>query len=320
MGLNRVKSNNIKNPWLAVLFGLLPGLAFSATSASNRDFEDERWFEVELIVFAHLNKDALESEDWPGITSVGLPEKLVELSFPDPKKAIRNKKARLARQQAKTSDPGDPSAGDDSAPGEAIVEPIPMPVAFEMLPEDELQLKEATRRLANSRQFKPLIHVAWRQPTFDRKRAQTVLIYDGMTKSAPKIKADSLPETGPLSPNVIGTVQLSVARYLHLAADLAYRTPVTERVAVPLPDLVLWYDRPYPTLAQHQGPAYRLEEWSAIQGFQLKESRRMRSGKTHYLDNPFFGIVVLVTPVELPRDPEEESAPNPLRNISAPGT
>jgi hypothetical protein len=37
----------------------------------------------------------------------------------------------------------------------------------------------------------------------------------------------------------------------------------------------------------------------AIESARLKESRKMRSKQIHYLDNPKFGILILITPIEL---------------------
>lgn len=114
---------------------------------------------------------------------------------------------------------------------------------------------------------------------------------------------------GPESPELLGTVRLSVARYLHLEADLIYRIPVAQAIAKPINDLDLWYERPYATLHDPQGPAYSLETWQAIQGFRMFESRRMRSKELHYLDNPFFGMVVLVTPYEPALTKEQQETP-----------
>jgi hypothetical protein len=330
MGLCRTNHNNIKNQCLAVLFTLLPGMVFSTTADSSDSLEDERWFQIELIIFAHNDKDALESEDWPNNSDLTLPDELVELSFPAPKAIEEKPDLPATKESTLIFEPVDPSAGDSptTEPGEAATKPVPMPVAFEMLPEEELQLNDAAKKLTRSSRFEPLLHIAWRQPTFDKDKAQPVLLYEGMTKPVSEITAgketsrtdyEEDASIGPQIPRLVGTVRLSVARYLHLAADLVYRIPVNEQVAIPLSDLQLWDDKPYLTLSQHQGPAYQLKQWKMIRGFRLKESRRMRSKKIHYLDHPFFGVVVLVTPVELPKEPEAESIPDPLRNISPQG-
>ncbi len=321
-------AQSIKIRWLA---GLLMAIFWaSATAANNEDEDGARWYQVELILFTHNNPQALDAEQWPEIIGVDLPlEELVELQLP----------ATAGQQRGDETGAGmaiEPPATDDPA-GDAPT----APVAFRLLEESEWQLQKIAARLRRSSRFEPLLHVAWRQPTHDRPHARPVLLYDGMDKPLsseelsamaaldagdgidPGIDPGDSNETqdtfadpvyataedariGPPNPRLIGTVKLSVARYLHLATDLVYRLPVTQQAAVPVPDFDLWYDRPYPTLREPQGPAYRLEEWQAIRGFRLRESRRMRSRVLHYLDHPLFGLVVLVTPVELPQADDQD--------------
>ena len=300
-----ISCNCIKNWRLTVILALIlmlaPGLAFSATSKAKQSSKEERWFEVELIVFAHINGQALESEKWPEITDLVLPKKMVELSHPEPKPPEAAKPK--ADEQSLVFEQVNPDANS------SIEEPIPMPVAFVMLEDKELQLTESFKKLKRSRNFKPLLHVAWRQPTYGKKHAQTILLYEGMTKpdvvKNKNTKSKNEESIEPINPHFAGTIHLSVARYLHFAADLVYRTPVTQRVAIPMSSDELWNDTPHQTLYDPQGPAVKLESWKAMRGFRLKESRRMRSKRIHYLDHPFLGIVVLITPVELPKDPEE---------------
>jgi len=304
---------------------LLPCLAFSASSAEKNDLADERWFEIELIVFAHNNAQALDSEKWPEITDLVLPEKMVELSqpLPEPPEEITPKKDPKALVFEQVSQ--------DGILGSRIehLKPVPMPVAFVMLKDEELQLKDSLKKLTKSSKFDPMLHVAWRQPTYNDDNAQTVFLYEGMTKpefreientdsennplntpSDAKSDVNSETDIEMMNPRFVGTIRLSVARYLHFAADLVYRAPVTQRVAKQMQYGDLWTDSPYQALSYPQGPAYQLESWKAVRGFRLKESRRMRSKRIHYLDHPFLGIVVLITPVELPNGPEELSAPD----------
>ncbi len=285
-----------KNRWLA---GLLAAIFCSMATAANNEGEDGgRWYEVELILFAHNNPQALDAEQWPAIIGVDLPmEELVELQLPQ--EIIPTAVDEILRVKSSTAEA---SVGDTTK----------APVAFQLLDESEWQLQKTARHLRRSSRFEPLLHVAWRQPTYERARARPVLLYDGMTKpliigGRPQSQAETY--AGPPNPKLIGTVKLSVARYLHLATDLIYRIPVTQQAAVPVPDFDLWYDRPYPTLYEPQGPAYRLEEWQAIRGFRMRESRRMRSKVLHYLDHPLFGLVVLITPVELPQPNEDVEPP-----------
>lgn len=308
------RNYSIKNWWptaiLTLILLLLPSLVFSASSRTKQGSKEDRWFEVELIVFAHKNGHALESEKWPEITDLVLPEKMIELGQPVDKPPEKPK----VKEQSLIFEQVNPANSSNE-------EPIPMPVAFVMLKDEELQLKDSFKKLSRSSKFDPLLHVAWRQPTYGKKRAQPVLLYEGMTdpdfdntragsrKKSKKAKKNAGAQT--INPRFSGTIRLSVARYLHFAADLIYRMPVTQRVAIPVPSDNLWNDTPYQTLYDPQGPAFQLDSWKAMRGFNLKESRRMRSKRIHYLDHPFMGIVVLITPVELPKNPEELSADNP---------
>ena len=315
---------SIKNWRLAAILMpillFLPCVAFSASSVNKKDSEEERWFEVELIVFAHQNAQAIYSEKWPEITDLVLPEKMVELSqpLPEPPEEIIPKKDPRTLVFEQVSQGGIQNANIKH------LKPVPMPVAFVMLKDEELQLKDSLKKLTKSSKFDPLLHVAWRQPTYNKENAQPVLLYEGMTKpeftetentksdnnhrgTKGDLNSDIKNEENVelINPRFAGTIRLSVSRYLHFAADLVYRTPETQQVAKQMHDRELWTDSPYQAISYPQGPAYQLESWKAIRGFRLKESRRMRSKRIHYLDHPFLGVVVLITPVKLPKDPEE---------------
>ena len=325
--------------WLLGLFWACLTLPFAASAEDETN--DARWFEVELIIFAHNDPQALDAEQWPSIEGVELPlDELIELDLPPLLQGDE-----ITQAEAENSDASlDNMIAETAEDGEAETAAAPEgPIAFQLLAEDAWQLQKTARRLQRSSRFEPLLHIAWRQPTYELARARPVLIYDGMDEPlpAPDEETETSAETdsgddshlsdeamsadeagfieaepvyateadaliGPPNPRLIGTIKLSVARYLHLATDLLYRIPVTQQHAALVPDFDLWYDRPYPTLYEPQGPAYRLEEWQAIRGFRMLESRRMRSRVLHYLDHPFFGMVVLITPVELPQ-PEEAS-------------
>ena len=296
-----------------LLATLLPLPTAASAKSSSLSLEDARWFQVELILFAQKNGEPLDAEQWPDIAAMLLPDTLLELHLP---------------QEANTTEGSIPADTDSESPENTRE----WPPAYQLLGEDALQLTDAAKKLRRSSRFTTLLHIAWQQPTYDRQQAQPIFFMEGMDKPL-SVEADekNTPEDtspasaavnrqmGPPNPRFVGTVTLSVERYLHLAADLLYRQPVTQHLAIPISDLDLWYDRPYPTLNEPQGPAYRLESWQAIRGFQLKESRRMRSKKIHYLDHPFMGLVVVITPVELPEATEEIQQTSPQNILSVPG-
>ncbi|MCF6255719.1 MAG: peptidoglycan binding protein CsiV [Gammaproteobacteria bacterium] len=290
---------------LFLLATLLPMLATAGEKSAPPSLEDARWFQVELILFAQRNGEPLDAEQWPDIEGPTLPDTLLELYLPQDASTAKNQVSTDATIRSSENS-------------------LQLPPAYQILGDDALQLTDAVKKLQRSPRFTPLLHIAWQQPTYNRQQAQPIFFMEGMDKplsveAGGKITPGTDDKIGPPNPLFVGTVTLSVERYLHLAADLFYRQPVAQQLAIPISDLDLWYDRPYPTLKEPQGPAYRLKSWQAMRGFRLKESRRMRSKKIHYLDHPFMGLVVLITPVELPEDAEEIQQTSPQNILSMPG-
>ena len=207
------------------------------------------WYTVELIVFQHLSNDGLYSERWP-----------LEAGRPTIETAIQ---LTLAESE-------DPSATET-------------PSAFQLLPRSEFQLTEAAGRLKRSGGYRPLLHVAWRQPGYTRSEAKKVHIHSDIPN---RFRISNELDLNP--DHVIdGTVRLSRSRYLHLEADLLHEreTPV---------------DSP-----------------TEVTTFRLQDSRRMRSREIHYIDHPLIGLLVLVTPyepIEEELDSEELSESSELSN------
>ena len=311
-----------------------------ASSAAKSIDLDARWFQVELILFSQQVEAALDAEQWPEIQGLSLPAPLLEMRLaPDIPED--------ANPQIDMESGTEPSAGNLAATEEALELPIP----YQFLSADTLQLTDMAERIRRSSKRDLLLHISWQQPTYDRKKAVPIYFEAGMDKPLPieeitegetndvvegeilgnaALVDETNSETsvvlteymtevdtniGPQNPQFTGTVTLSVERYLHLAANLVYRAPVTQHSPIPIPDLELWYDRPYPTLKEPQGPAFQQMEWQAIRGFRLKESRRMRSKVMHYLDHPFMGLVVIITPIELPEPAEEIQQTSPQNLI-----
>lgn len=290
---------------LAALLARLPGILFAAfgmaasghaatglEGLSDKELREARWYQVELIVFAHANPAA--SEHWTTVAGVKLPPTLIELGA---------------------------SSGTTPRPAKAATPAtrLPaLPAAFEPLADKDLQLKDVLARLQSSRQHEPLAHVGWRQPTFERDISQPVLLYDDMGTSLPEPAGADDAATGAFNPRMIGTVELSVARFLHLKTNLVYRTMTPQHQIERVPDSLLWFDNTYPTLRPLQGPAYELRSWQALRGHEMTESRRIRSGEMHYFDHPFFGVVALITPIDIAKETTKEPAKEPAKETPKP--
>jgi hypothetical protein len=141
---------------------------------------------------------------------------------------------------------------------------------FQSLSPDRLQLGAVYDALARSRNYRPLIHTGWRQPGLPEGRGRPVAVGTGGGMSS----ASGAP--GASANTVEGTLELAQSRFLHLQADLIHYREV-----------------PMELFADAGSRTERLAR-SPIQGFRLRERRRMAAGEVHYLDHPLFGVIVQV--------------------------
>ena len=152
---------------------------------------------------------------------------------------------------------------EESADGEQA--DILTETAVTWLPKSQLRLSAQRNALARSAPYRPIAHLAWRQPVSGRHQAKPVELPTGKTR--------------PDRAHVDGLVRVAVERYLHLDLDLRLH------------------------LADVSEQAASIEY--GVPDIRLKEQRRMRSKELHYFDNPRFGVIALITPYEPIQVPEE---------------
>ncbi|MCW8918856.1 MAG: peptidoglycan binding protein CsiV [Gammaproteobacteria bacterium] len=240
---------------------------------------EERWYQVEIILFSQNNPEYRESELWPA--DYTLPE--------------------LAQSRELFTP--------------ATVSPLPQP--FTRLAVEQLQLGQVAQRIDSATDVELQLHLGWLQPGLAAEQAVAVHIYEGMTEE-PKVgeaKGDAVDEQ---LPRFDGTLRLILSRYLHLESDLLWREPLAtqpfaiseEPLAPSAENSDTAQDGQPPAMAddittppseemtgeemtsQEAAPNYQL--------FRQQQSRLMRSGEVHYIDHPLFGIIVQVTPYQLP--------------------
>jgi len=150
-------------------------------------------------------------------------------------------------------------------------------VAAGFLPvEQGLTLSQNAADIAASNNYRLLRHLSWRQPGLAADETKAVRVSLG-SNIPMYIPADlqPYPEFIPASANPVGnrteavsspivngTITVRLGRFLHMDTRLVF------------------------TDAQRQ------------QSFRLAQSRKMRSGELHYIDNPRFGILTRITPLE----------------------
>jgi len=147
---------------------------------------------------------------------------------------------------------------------------------FELV-ETDLALIEEAEAVTQSSRYRLLHHFAWRQPGLDDASARSIRInigsafkvhiprefkqYDNFIPASATAALDGSSREL-TSTTVSGTLTVRLGRFLHLDTVLAYTD--TDR-----------------------GVTYR-----------LNHSRKMRSRELHYIDNPRFGLLVRIRPIE----------------------
>lgn len=160
---------------------------------------------------------------------------------------------------------------------------------------DGLSLEENAESIRSSGRFRLIKHLAWRQPGLDRKEAKAIRVslggvttvyipddtkpYDSFIPASLDPQPDRTRAVKTVT--VSGTIKVRLGRFLHMDTLLVYTDKET-------------------------GQSYR-----------LKQSRKMRSRELHYIDNPRFGLLTRILPIEEP-DEQPTSAVEPIEEIEEP--
>jgi len=219
---------NARTPYLSgLILALL--LALGGTAAAQEQ-EKKPLYDIELLIFRNLvNSD--DGEAWP--------LNLTDYAFGDREDESLQDGTPVLASQPKTTRPADGST--------------------HWLPADTWQLKNAEGAMKRSPNYRPLLHLAWRQAVPPRA--------DGNPVELPQTQTGQAGEQA----YVTGTATVSLGRYLHLALDLQL----------------------HPSLSDLEEAGLDIFE---IPQFRLTESRRMRGKELHYFDHPRFGVLAIITP------------------------
>ena len=203
--------------------------------------------------------------------------------------------------------------------------------SYEIIPIEEMRLIGTVLKIVNSERYSLLAHVAWRQPGVEKDQALPIWIKGGrifgeeFTSIDNQIEIELAAKTEYLgsenasafstieSPDaqdseyksdtrlyeLEGTITIGLSRYLHTYADLVLRKPrLTIDPSIEVPGL-------------DQSVIENLPDTRILNNHSLKERRRMRSNKLHYLDNPEFSMLILITPYEAPEVDQTTSISHP---------
>jgi len=201
---------------------------------------------------------------------------------------------------------------------------------YELLPAAESRLLNVVAKLIESSRYELLLHVAWRQPGLELEKVLPVWIKGGRVYGNEYTSIDSqieliesIPQLDVSQSNedqafafdeqslealelqlleqqsknqhqglyeLEGKITIALSRYLHTYTDLVLRRP---RLTV---------DPQLRNVAQDRYLAAYSADTRILNNHSLKEHRRMRSKTLHYLDNPEFALLILITPYKVPED------------------
>jgi len=272
--------------------------------------QQERWYEVEIILFEQLNPMAQESESWPQDPGHPNLEGAIELHHA-PETVMPWLKETPSSNEGNSSLASDEQGQQEY--GTIVVRERPVP--YEILPKEQLQMQDAYRRLEGSTDYLPLVHVAWRQPIPPREHPDHILITDRLDKPiierySPLLPTETQDEPLDLGSNeqatpdedvrLKGIISLAIARYLHVEADLLFHKPEVEASGS---ETTSPWQIPKKPEVEPQQP-YQLSprlgfEKPKPEYFRITGTLRMRSKEIHYLDHPMVGMLILFTPIEI---------------------
>ena len=287
-----------------------PALIFCA-NAQPDDFDD--WYQVEIVVFKPRNQPD-STEVWP-LETLSYPQNLVaiepaflapyslsqlqqlddqgtaterpdsrtsETTFLFADRASTQQNRATVTGIAQTSPEGLESADEPSAEIDMIRLDVllnsGLPEAFRELPDTEFTLGSVARSLRRSSRYDLLMHRAWLQPL---DQVPTPVLVQAGERYDDQYEID-------------GTLNFSRSRFLHVEAELWYtmfESRFNQNQLLQPGQIRQEWLKDYPGLVKAEQTK---NTHIAVHSHLLRHSRRMRSEEMHFIDHPYFGIIVQI--------------------------
>ncbi|MCP4432759.1 MAG: hypothetical protein GY806_17445 [Gammaproteobacteria bacterium] len=184
--------------------------------------------------------------------------------------------------------------------------------SYQLLASEQLQMQDRVEKIVKSPYYELLIHIGWRQPGLSLEESIPIWIHGGKifgkeyvsidnhmtslinTESSEDLSNSNSSQAFATSENssrgiheLEGKITISLSRYLHTYTDLVLRKPRLTLEGV--------LENPESQVLTNG----QITEAHILDNYSLKEHRRMRSKRLHYLDNPEFSMLILITPFEV---------------------
>lgn len=261
---------------------MLAGLISLPASA---EFEGS-WFQVEVLIFENTGNRSEKPERWPTYPDLERLSSALTITELDPEVAQADE---TAQQRANS-----------------------LPIPFSPLSEAEWTLSQEKTALERSRNYRVLYHQSWMQPVPGRNRVVPIRIDAGELYGSQH--------------ELQGYIELSVERYLHLTTNLQLiryaQTDNPFRLIDDSDDAQsanatrtfngLSLDQEASALGSNVFDTDIItsnnnQYYVATESIQMKQRRRMRSAELHYIDNPEFGLLIHILPVEIGGQSDDSS-------------
>ncbi|MDF1655903.1 MAG: CsiV family protein [Coxiellaceae bacterium] len=213
--------------------------------ADNASANEPKQYQVELIIYSQITPQAVQSEQWPVTPAFQLPS---------------SQYVSLVKNDSTAID------------GETIKNQI------QLLPRSQFKLKNVQRHLNGNRDYKTIMHIAFRTAVKSPRQAIPIHITGGQyfnTNGDPAVPGD---DASNLQPQIDGMMSINVQRYFNVAFNLVFSAPLKQIASMSKDDY-------YNTLD------------NGVMHFNLLQNRRMRSKELNYIDYPLYGIVMEIFPV-----------------------
>ncbi|UYM15796.1 peptidoglycan binding protein CsiV [Endozoicomonas euniceicola] len=265
-----------------------------------RNAEPQRWFQADMVVFVNLNS-MNGAEQWPKISPHTIPANAIKLRSPDAPNSAPgiNDLLRLHKQDLQKALPDLQREAFVSLPGEAHV-----------------LLKEGNTIDATNG-YKVISRNAWIMPLQDDSRSKPIRIRAYNNTGRPSL--------------LEGSVSISSSRFLHVDVNLWYSELSREALSDQLRSVTTDAGRENLQTANSEKESGKAKPeirrdlqlvmdpsgtpMKITRNFQLRESRRIRNTQqVQYLDSPVLGVLIKLTPYDLPEIPllpEIESVKQP---------
>ncbi len=256
-------------------YRLLIALILVSTAFSSH--AQERWFEVELLLFQR-NLDMQTVKEDLAVKNISIDS---SSSIPLLNTAVHESCA-LGASCAQTQVPVLIDEQHFAAQANGFV----------LLNHDQLQLTEQRQKLQRHAAFKPLLHLAWRMPVAGRSSARPIRLIGGENY------ADNSLQGAAEKWAIDGNFTLYLDRYLFIDSQLLIRQQGTRLVSdSQQPEFeVIDSGNDVQVIKANENlfAAPLVNKQEVINEALFAQTRRLRSGEIHYFDHPLMGMIVQV--------------------------